>query len=102
MEFIRVLFRSRGDDRDILPVALPVGTPLLRGVEVEALDELITSAVIEAAAQSGEQVDRLTAGEARPQGHEIGRASCRQRGKTSRVAGWGKNKRGGEADGDWR
>src|SRR5690606_40663533 len=57
-----------GDDRDLLPVALGVGAALLRRAEVEALDERLPPASVDAAAQPGEEVDRLTAREVRPQG----------------------------------
>jgi hypothetical protein len=58
---------ERGDDGDLLPVALGVGAALLRRVEVEALDQLVPAGGVEAAPQAGEQVDGLAAGEAGPQ-----------------------------------
>ena len=47
-----------GDQRDLLPVALGVGAPLLGGVELEALEQLGAATFVEAAAQPAEQVDR--------------------------------------------
>ena len=63
---------ERGDQRDLLPVALGVGARLLGRVELEALQELGAALLVEAAAQPAEQVDHLAAGEVRPQRHLAG------------------------------
>ena len=58
---------ERGDQGDLLPVALGVGARLLRRVEVEAFAQLVAARVVDVAAQPGEEVDRLAAGHRRPQ-----------------------------------
>ena len=58
---------ERRHERDLLPVALGVGAALLRRVEVEALEQRLTPPRIEPAAQPAEEVDRLAAGQLRPQ-----------------------------------
>ena len=58
-----------GDERDLLPVPLGVGTHLLRGIELEALEELAAAASVEPAPQPAQQVDDLAPGEGRPQVH---------------------------------
>ena len=64
--------RERGDERDLLPVALRVRAALLRRVELEALEQLGAPPRVEPAAQAAEQVDRLAAGQRRPQVHVAG------------------------------
>ena len=64
--------RERGDERDLLPVALRVGAALLRRVELEDLDEVLAARGVgvlvgRAAAQAREQVDGLAAREIRPE-----------------------------------
>ena len=59
--------RERGDEADLLPVALRVRAGLLRRVELEALEQLVAPARVEVAAQPAEQVDHLAAAELRPQ-----------------------------------
>ena len=51
---------ERGDEGDLLPVALGVGLALLGLVELEALDEAASAVLVDAAAQPAEQVDDLT------------------------------------------
>ena len=64
---------KRGDDRHLLPVALGVGARLLVRVEFEALDQLVASARVDAvAAQPGQKVDGLQAGQVGPQCHIAG------------------------------
>ena len=58
---------ERGDQRDLLPVALGVGPALLGRVELEALQQLVPAVRVEAAAQPAEQVDGLAAGQVRPE-----------------------------------
>ena len=63
--------REGGDERDLLPVALRVRAALLARIELERLAEpLLARAVVglvgRAAPQAAEQVDRLAAGEVRP------------------------------------
>ena len=60
---------KRGDQRDLLPVALGVRAALLRRVELEALQQLLAAPLVQAAAQPAEQVDRLAAAEVGPQRH---------------------------------
>jgi hypothetical protein len=59
--------RERGHERHLLAIAARVGAALLRQVELEAPHELGTTRRIEAAPEPPEQVDRLTAGKARPE-----------------------------------
>ena len=56
-----------GDQRDLLPVALGVGTRLLVRVELEAVDQFGASLLVDAAAHAGQQVDGLAAGQVRPE-----------------------------------
>ena len=49
---------ERGDQRDLLPVALGVGAALLARVEVEPLEQLVAALLVQPAAQPAEQVDR--------------------------------------------
>ncbi len=42
---------ERGDERDLLPVALRIRPPLLPGIEVETLDELVAPALVDPAAR---------------------------------------------------
>ena len=58
---------ERGDQRDLLPVALGVVARPLGRVEVEALDQLRAPVRADAAVHLGEHVDALAAAEARPQ-----------------------------------
>jgi hypothetical protein len=58
--------RERGDERDLLPVALGVGAGLLARVEVEALQQLGAALGVQATAQPAEQVDGLASGQVRP------------------------------------
>ena len=59
---------ERGDDGDLLPVALGVGAALLGRVELEALDELGAPRSGPGRRAAGaEQVDGLAAGEVGPQ-----------------------------------
>src|SRR5665648_770168 len=60
------------DDRDLLPVALGVGGTPLGRVELEPLDELLAPGRVLRAAQLAQQVDRLPAGQVRPQVHVAG------------------------------
>ena len=60
---------QRGHDGHLLPVPLGVAASLLGGVEVETLHQLSASTLIEAAAQTAQQVDRLPAGQVRPEVH---------------------------------
>ena len=50
--------RERGDQGDLLAVALGVRPGLLRRVELEALEQLVAARRVEVAAQPAEQVDR--------------------------------------------
>ena len=59
--------RERGDEHDLLAVALRVGTHLLAGVEVEPLHQQVAVRVVAGAVETGEEVQRLFAGERRPQ-----------------------------------
>ena len=59
--------RQRRDERDLLAVALRVRAPLLLGVEVEALDEHRALGLVETAAGTADDVDRLATGEVGPQ-----------------------------------
>lgn len=59
--------RERGDDGDLLPVALGVRPALLGRVEVEAFDQLVPAPPVQSAAQLGKQVDGLAAGQVRPE-----------------------------------
>src|SRR5699024_5085003 len=72
---------------DLLALALRIGPSLLARVEVEGLDEFIASALVDPAAQPSEQVDRLAAGQPRPQFHvagDIGQAAV----QTHRTRPW--------------
>src|SRR3954471_1735117 len=64
--------RQRSHERDLLAVALGVRAALLRGVQLEALDQRISALRVQAAAQAPEQVDHLAAGQVRPQRHVAG------------------------------
>ncbi len=69
---------QRGHQCDLLPVALGVGAALLGGVQVEPLAQLVPAGRVSAAAQPGEQVDRLAAGQVRPQldvARDVGQAA---------------------------
>ena len=65
---------ERGDQRDLLPVALRVLPTLLRRVELEALAQLVATAGVVAAVHRAEQVEHLAAAQRRPRrelaGHE--------------------------------
>jgi hypothetical protein len=63
---------QRGDQGDLLPVALGVGAGLLGRVELEAVGQGLPALGVQAAAQPAEQVDDLAAGQARPQGDVAG------------------------------
>ncbi len=63
---------ERGDQRDLLPIALGVVAALDSWIESETLEETLAVARIEAAAQSAEQVDDLAARQAWPQRHVAG------------------------------
>ncbi len=80
---------ERGDEGDLLPVALGVGPALLARVEVEALQQLGAAPGVEAAAEPAEQVDDLAAGQVGPQrdvaGH-VREAAVQFRGVAPRVA----------------
>ena len=72
---------ERGDQRHLLPVALGVGADALCRIKLEALDQRCTTSGVESAAQPSEQVDDLTAGECRPQGHiawHVGQTSMKR------------------------
>ena len=58
---------ERGDQRHLLPIALGVGAGLLGRVQIEAIAQIIPSRPVPPAAQPGEDVDRLAAGEVRPE-----------------------------------
>ena len=81
--------RQARDQRHLLPVALRVGAGPLRGVELEAPDELVPSTLVDVAAEAGEQVDHLAAGELGPQAHvagHVGEAAVQLDGVPPRVA----------------
>src|SRR5215207_9581581 len=63
---------ERGDERDLLPVALGVRPRPLRGVELEAVDQVRPPLLVEATAQPAQQVDDLAAREVGPQVHVPG------------------------------
>ena len=81
---------ERGDDRHLLPIALGVGAGLLVGVEFEALDQLVAPAGVDAvAAQPGQKVDGLQAGQVGPQRHiarDVGDSAVQLNGVVPRVA----------------
>jgi ABC-2 type transport system permease protein len=52
---------ERGDQADLLAVALGVRPRLLRGVQFESVDQFVAFAVVRRATQPGEQVDDLAA-----------------------------------------
>jgi hypothetical protein len=58
---------ERGDQGDLLPVALGVGASLLGRVEAEAFDQVVAAFTVELAAQPCEQVDRFAPREVGPQ-----------------------------------
>ena len=65
---------QRGDQDDLLPVALGVGADLLGGIELEPRDQLVPVRLIDAPLDTAEELKGLGAGEGRPQvrltGHE--------------------------------
>ena len=80
---------ERGDERDLLPVALGVGAALLGRVQLEPLDQLGAPLLVEPAAQPAEQVDGLAAGEVGPQVHvagHVGQPAVQLGGLAPRVA----------------
>ena len=56
-----------GDQGHLLPVPLGVAAGPLGRVEVEALEQVVASPVADPAAEPGEEVDHLAAGQVRPQ-----------------------------------
>jgi hypothetical protein len=50
---------QRGDQRDLLPVALGVGAPLLRRIQLEPLEQLLPALGVQTAPEPAEQVDGL-------------------------------------------
>jgi hypothetical protein len=75
--------------RHLLAVALRVGPALLRGVELEALDQLVAAGLVEVTAQPAEQVDDLAAAEVGPEGDvagHVGEAVVEPVGVVPRVA----------------
>jgi hypothetical protein len=81
--------RQPGDERDLLPVALGIGAALLGRVQVEALEQLGAPVLVEPPAQAAEEVDRLAAGEVRPQAHvtrDVGQATVQRDRVRPRVA----------------
>ena len=58
---------ERGDQGDLLAVALGVRPGPLGGIELEAGDQLVAARRVEVAAHPAEEVDRLAAGELGPQ-----------------------------------
>ena len=80
---------ERGDERHLLAVALRVRAALLGRVELEALEQLRPPLRVEPAAERAEQVDRLAAGERRPQVHvtgHVGEPAVQRDGVVPRVA----------------
>lgn len=78
-----------GDQRDLLPVALGVGAPLLPGVEVEPLTQLLPAGGVSSPTQPGEEIDRLTSGQIGPQLHitgYVGETAVQRHGVGPRVA----------------
>ena len=65
---------QRGDQDDLLPVALGVGADLLGRIELEPRDQLVPVHLIDAPLDTAEELKGLGAGEGRPQvrltGHE--------------------------------
>ncbi len=79
---------QRGDDGDLLPVALGVGPALLARVQVEPLDQLVPAAPVDAAAQPREQVDGLATAQVGPQldvARHVGETLVRLDGTVPRV-----------------
>ena len=81
--------RERGDERDLLPVALRVRAPLLRRVELEPVEELVAPAPVEPAPELPEQVDHLAPRQVGPQrdvAGDVGEAAVEGDGVVPRVA----------------
>ncbi len=79
---------QRGDQRDLLPVALGVGAGLLGRVELEAFGQVLPALGVQAAAQPAQEVDDLAAGQARPQGDvagDVGQPAVQGHGVAPRV-----------------
>ena len=64
--------RQGGDERHLLPVPLGVGAPLLGGIEVETLQELLFLGLVEPSTKPTEEIDHLAPGEIRPERHIAG------------------------------
>ena len=64
--------RERGDERDLLAVALRVGAGPFAEVELEPLDQLAPVGLVDAALESSEQREALLAGEPRPEADVAG------------------------------
>ncbi len=80
---------QRGDEGDLLPVALGVVADPLGRVEVEAFDQLGAAALVESAVRRAEDVEALPAGQPGPQRDVTGRrrrAARAARGLAPRVA----------------
>src|SRR5262249_51843685 len=59
--------RERRDQLNLLAVSLPQGAHLLPRVEPKPLDELVAISNVDAAAQPGEELERLGASQRRPE-----------------------------------
>jgi hypothetical protein len=79
--------RERGDERDLLAVALRVRARLLGGVELEALAQLLAAFGIVTATQPAEDVDHLAAREVRPEAH-LARDVREQAMEVYRIGPW--------------
>ncbi len=80
---------QRGDQRDLLPVALRVGAGLLGRIQIEPLAQLGAARAIQSAAEPGEQVDGLAAGQVRPEvdvAGDVGQSAVQCDGIAPRVA----------------
>ena len=79
---------QRGDEGDLLAVALGVVPDPLRRIELEAFDQLLPALLVDAAVRRADHVEALAAGQAGPQrdiAGDVGQAPVQPRGLAPRV-----------------